>query len=549
MLGSTSPRRSGRTILMACLVMLAAVLLMAAPAFADTTGPVLDAQALQKVLNAEALPTLQLVPVTATSHPWNGALWQNAPIDLATYGYVEKEYYDSGVANVYNWVANTDYNTTVLRSGPYTTRLLVREPANMKTWSGRVIVELLNSSAMYDWSAMWSADWPRILKDHDVYVGVTAKSDVLAGMLRFDAARYGALNWANPTGATQYENGFIWDITTQLGRLLKSNDKANPLGHKADLVILSGESQQANFTATYYKWFTPAAYFANDGHSKSAKHSKHGRRCATDRPIFDGYLIECQVGGTPTLINSAATQLPATDPQRSTYLPARPVPWMATNSQWDFPGVRGAPNVTLSANTKNQKVDIWELAGANHNTAYEYLYGDACAADLVKAGFDAPYTYDWQCTVNNPEVALEMADKAAYEGLYKWIATGKQPPAADPITIQQDATTGAVSVVFDSNDNALGGLRLPMIAVPISSFGWGGYALVPPNGLTGGVPGFYAQNVPFSTTVLQSLYSSKQDYIAQYTAAAMNLVKQGFLLRSDALQLIGQANMATSITW
>lgn len=497
-----------------------------APPVQPAPGDVLDAKALQKVLDAQALPRLQVVPVTATSHPFNGALWQNAPIDLANYGYVEKEYYDSGTANVYNWVANTNYNAEYLRSGSYTDRVLVREPADMRTWSGRVIVELLNSSAGYDWAAIWSANWEQILGDHDVYVGITAKpSDVLAGMKRFDPTRYGPLNWANPDGATTYENGFIWDIATQMGRLLKSPGHGNPLGRPAKAVLLSGESQQANFLATYYKWFTPAAYFP-DG-----------------KPIFDGYLAECQVGANPTPINQQATPLASTDPQRTTYLPGRPVPWMGLNSQWDF-----TANVTTSANTSKDKVDIWELAGANHGWAWQYLYGDASAADLAKAGFAAPSTYDWFTTVNNPEVPLYMAEKAAYEELYTWISRGIEPPRANPITVQQNPTTGSYSVVYDSNNNAEGGLRLPMMAVPIASFGTGGYALVPPNGLTS-TSSLYAKIVPFSTAVLHSLYSSKQDYIAKYTAVAMNLVKQGFLLRSDAFKLIEQANMETSITW
>ena len=278
-----------------------ALLLVSAPGARAAAGPELDAKALQKVLLAQDLPTLQLLPVTATSHPFNGAAWQNKPIDLKKYGYVEREYLMSGEANVYGWVAGSDYSTQVLRDGPYATRVLVRQPANLHKWSGRVVVELMNTSAGYDWTAIWSALWESVLARHDVYVGITCKAAVFPGMQTFDAERYAGLAMANPlapedqAGGTLpadgagydpnysklYENGLVWDIATQAGRLLKSGGPANPLKRAAKTVILSGESQQGNVLVSYYKWFTPAAY------------SKTGR------PIFDGYLAECFVNANP----------------------------------------------------------------------------------------------------------------------------------------------------------------------------------------------------------------------------------------------------------
>ena len=91
------------------------LLVTTAPSAWATPGPVLGANALQKVLLAQDLPALQLLPVTETSHPFNGAAWQNKPIDLKKYRYVEREYLVSGEANVYGWVAGSDFSTQVLR--------------------------------------------------------------------------------------------------------------------------------------------------------------------------------------------------------------------------------------------------------------------------------------------------------------------------------------------------------------------------------------------------------------------------------------------------
>jgi len=60
----------------------------------------LSASQLRGLLNAQDLPTTERLPVTKESHPFNGAAWQNKPINLARYGYVEQEYLLSGESNV-----------------------------------------------------------------------------------------------------------------------------------------------------------------------------------------------------------------------------------------------------------------------------------------------------------------------------------------------------------------------------------------------------------------------------------------------------------------
>lgn len=109
-----------------------------------------------------AVPIPQIegpIPNTETSHTWNGAAWQWKPINLKAYGYVEEEFYVSGEANVYDAVPYSDFKTKVLRSGPYTTRIIVRRPISLESWSGVAAVEIINMSAAYDWTANWGALW------------------------------------------------------------------------------------------------------------------------------------------------------------------------------------------------------------------------------------------------------------------------------------------------------------------------------------------------------------------------------------------------------
>ena len=557
--GAVTRRRRRNGVMLALALALALVLVLAPCALASgqsgpgAAGPVLNAKALQRVLLAQDLPSLELLRVTADSHPFNGAAWQNKPIDLSTYGYVEREYLMSGQANVYGWVAGSDYSTRILRDGSYATRILVRRPANLHKWSGRVVVEMMNTSAGYDWTAVWSALWQSILARHDVYVGITSKAAVFPGMQVFDAERYAGLAMPNPlppeeqAGGTMpgdadydpnysklYENGLIWDIATQTGRLLKSRDRENPLRRPAKVVVLSGESQQGNALVSYYKWFTPAAYLRRG------------------RPVFDGYLAECFVNANPqdpfpfftqAPINQTeplTNPLPADDPQLG-WVPARVVPFAAVNSQWDYSAARGFES-PKSYNTRKHKAVFWELAGSNHGWAWQYLYGDACAADLLKAGFWDPATYNWSTTPNNPEVPLFMAEKALYRDLLKWIkAPRKAPPVPRTIeSVPNDPSIGygeyRDAAVYDEYGNAKGGLRFPMIKVPVASYGEGRYILTPPDGS--------AEIVPFSDDVLKKLYRNRIAYVNKYRRAAMRLVQQRYLLPSDAHKLVRQAKKA-----
>ena len=64
----------------------------------------------------------------------------------------------SGTANVYR--EGEHYRPEVICSdAPYTTRVLVRRPETPAKFSGNVVVEVLNASAMMDIDRMWVDSW------------------------------------------------------------------------------------------------------------------------------------------------------------------------------------------------------------------------------------------------------------------------------------------------------------------------------------------------------------------------------------------------------
>ena len=94
------------------------------------------------------------IEVTEESYPFNAADHSTVPQDLAAFNYIEEEYFASGKANVYDYDAD---GHVVIRTpdASYTTRIHIRRPADKSTFSGNVVVELNNPTAMHDLDLQW----------------------------------------------------------------------------------------------------------------------------------------------------------------------------------------------------------------------------------------------------------------------------------------------------------------------------------------------------------------------------------------------------------
>lgn len=81
-----------------------------------------------------AVPAVRHVPRTASSYPFAAADHARVPLDLASYGYVEEEFFLFGYANVYTKASG---ELAIERTAvPYTNRILVRHPAQ-QNWRNR----------------------------------------------------------------------------------------------------------------------------------------------------------------------------------------------------------------------------------------------------------------------------------------------------------------------------------------------------------------------------------------------------------------------------
>lgn len=489
-----------------CLVLVAA-LCTAAPASAKTPIPSVSGP----------------IPVTADSYPFLAADHNTVPQDLRKYGYVEEEYFVSGKANVYDWSPS---NEAVVRTpnAPYTTRVLVRRPAKRSDFSGNVVVEMLNPSALLDLSVIWALSNSQYLRNGDVWVGVTSKPVAVKALKAFDPERYDALSWANPRSlddplncttvaadsSRTTENGLIYDIFSQVGAWLKSDARSNPLtdrskhrhGQRSSGLRLfgTGHSQTGNFLYPYINGVQPLVVKA-DG-----------------KPIYDGYLVAVASGSSP--LNQCSPTPPVGDPRRQ--FDNAGVPIIRVMSQADYLPALWARRA--DSNARPDRYRHYEMAGAGHATLIEWNFGPS-PEDILKSGNALRPDYCDQGPVSRFPVGIYF--DAMFQNLVQWVRKGSPPPSTDPILVANGVP------VLDEFGNVQGGLRSPFVDVPTSAW--------PTNATGAPFCPLAGWEVPFDQARLDTLYPSHRAYVKAVARNVKQLVRDRILTRYDGTQLIDEA--------
>lgn len=162
---------------------------------------------------------LEEIPVTKESYPFASA---ERYLKLSERGYVEKEYYMYGTANVYETADERGGVCVRTADAPYTNRIIVRAPQDTAKCSGNVVVEIINPTSFMEIDRMWILGWKKFVRDGDIYLGITSKPNTIAKMVEFDEKRYGRLSWANPTPDVPFSErlqvtGGLGDLNHALG--------------------------------------------------------------------------------------------------------------------------------------------------------------------------------------------------------------------------------------------------------------------------------------------------------------------------------------------
>lgn len=439
---------------------------------------------------------------TDQSIPFNAADQQLIPIYLDHYSYIEEEYTYSNVANVYSY---HDHGVHIKYSNaPYTNRFLLRKP--IKNFSGRVIVEIFNSTNGWDVSPMWALLWKKILRDGDAYVGVSARGTCARSLQKFDAKRYASLSWKNPNlnpgkisqeilmwqqSVPEQEDGLVWDMITDLSNLLKSGEGTKILGNKAQYVYAIGCSQSSMLLTTYMNVF----------HRTTLDFGVH--------PSFDGYLTYS--GGRMISLNQEED--PIANEEEISHTKCIGAHVIRIMSQWDFKDFAG--HISLRRDDSDEKGDcfrLYEMACQPHNAFmgafYRPGYGEI---DKLEKKTDFP---SWPMA----HLPMEMFVDQALCNLDAWVSEGIAPPRSNRIEVDENNQE-----VLDDNGNCMGGFRFPQVEVPTGTYHIGN-DVNPQESL------FF----PFTKEKLLSLYPTFRDYVYKIFMCVDDLCEKRFISREHA---------------
>jgi hypothetical protein len=459
------------------------------------------------------------IPVTADSRPFN----PSGGTDFESQGYIEEEYFISGKANEYELVAPDDTSSFAVKVRtpdlPYTTRMLIRRPSDPNKFSGNVIVEFMNPTASYDIASGWTSCNQYMMRNGDAWVGITARGVTVRALKKFDPVRYEPLSLAK-------QRAQAWDIFTQVGALLKSQDKSNPLREfNVEYLYGHGFSQTCAYLITYINFFHPLAKLGNGKY------------------IYDGYMAN-SVGG-PLYINDDDLKTddelamgfagkPETDPRRVIQPAGVPVIHMLTETEIAtiIPFFNALPTRRPDSDTAPDLFRRYEIPGGCHVDSYGYFKWAPPTEDQSKAVGNA---CPWCCK----EPAANISDfpqRYIFDGclanLEKWVRTGTLPPKGNVIQVENK------KIIRDEFGNAKGGLRSPYVDVPVKTY-------KPVSTLCPTCPPpdlcatcslwcyFLGNVVPLDEAQLKTLYSNHDGYVAKFNASADKMFQDGFITEID----------------
>jgi hypothetical protein len=188
----------------------------------------------------------------------------------------------------------------------------------------------------------------------------------------------------------------------------------------------------------------------------------------------------------------------------------------------------------------------YELAGVAHNVVHKDI-------EAIPAGVFGPFPifledvceFPMNTSGDGPVFGAYLYN-AMWENMEAQVRSGIEPPHGNLIE------TDLAGVARDAFGNALGGVRLPQLDVPIAKY-------VPSNNPNPALPPFpppldqlgnlicrlSGAVFPFDEALLSSLYPNHGSYVSQIAARTDALRKDGFLLEEDAEALIEEAAEST----
>jgi hypothetical protein len=469
-----------------------------------TIALVLAATAVAATASSPA-PASASTPTPTVSGPVQGGAHGRAfnewPWPLEDYGYEQVEYFISGTARAFG---------TALPPAKYTTRIQVFRPKDRRKASGTAMVEWSNVTANYDIPLGWVWAHPYLMGQGDVVVLVSAQEVGVCGdksplpgvevcsptsLQGWDVERYGSL--VHPG------DDYSFDIFSQAVQAVRRPGRVNPVaGIEVRHVVGYGQSQSAQRLDGY----------VCNGADAAAR-------------VLDAVVSDADVGRT-----IACT------------------PRVPTIQLWSEDSAK--PVASTSGTNKR----IWMLPGAPHEDAWQADYAVALAlynnlgiAPRIpdnKGMQSASGGYGEQGLPNDALLAACLPKGNAYPRRYvvdaalqavkDWALSGRPAPVVEamsfsaPAAVDTGFTTTPVAFEHDQHGNATGGLRSPVLDVPVATY-------------VGSTCALFGQTISFSPVQLALLYPDHETYVSKLHAKVQEQVTKGLLLPVDARDLMQRA--------
>ena len=393
---------------------------------------------------------------------------------------------------------------------PYQTRIVVRRPADAKRFSGVVVVDWQNVTAGCDLDTEWAQAGDFFVRAGWAWVGASVQRigvhgfsapSPLAGrgLKQWSPARYASLDVTN--GGAVTDDSQSYDIYSQVAEMLKHPQGVNPFeGMRVQRVYAAGASQSASFLVRYYNSIQP--------------HAK----------LYDGFLVSIG-GGRPRLDEKTKFFKVITETEVGRGQATVRAPDTETTHTWEITG------------SAHMASDLMSMDKTNFRT----VLGGILDRDI---GVRVPVSQR-QCVRPHPsDVEAWVVHSASYAALDRWVTKNVPPSAAERINVSAAPTPpGAPTIIRDDKGFAVGGIRLPRVAVP-TALNTGenlpANTTLPENNFCH----LYGTHIPFDAATLRTLYQTREAYLREVKRVVEELVKKGFVLEHDAPTLIRNAETA-----
>jgi hypothetical protein len=464
------------------------------------------------------------IPVTPVSHPFCAMRYSRMPMEPDDFKYEELEFFLKGKANIYG-ADEKDYPYIKKTGIPYKNRIVLRRPRDMDVFSGRVYVDILNATQGYDIEDLWHRNYYWCMENGHGYVGITSKPICVMSLKNYDWERYQSLDWSNGEKTPQpavlrhasipgTEEGLFWDMLGQLASLLRSKNTHNGfMGHPADYLYLTGQSQSGAYLNTYIHYFDP---FLTD---------------SSGNKLFDGYM---NIVGAQ--IRRRICQDEPIEPLRfyNGAIRPTPTPLISITSEGDVSLFKEyfqadiLKNPITNSDTEDSKRRHYDIAGTPHT--------DICCPLLssfeeLKKTQRPVSDYSGNELSDLNDIPTEFYIVGLLEKLHLWAARGIPPATAEPFRQSPESS----ELLRDEHGNVLGGLRSPFLDVPIATYT--GSNPKDPEGISGKITYFSAQKV-------EQLYGSFDAYLEKFTKYTQMHIDEGWVTEKDGKKMIQWAAAA-----